>query len=378
MQEETHPYRGLRVLDASQGIAGPYCGMLLAAQGADVVKLEPPEGDWSRGLTTRAGGQSVMHVTFNRGKRSVVLDLKQPEGRAAAQALAAGADVLIEAFRPGVAARLGLGPETTPEHAICLSISGFGQRGPSAEQPCTDSVAQAFSGLAALNAGPDGAPNKVGTLIADVVTGLSAFAAVQSALAQRAQERAAGVAPRRRVLDVSLMAGMAALLAMPLAEAGLLGRAPAALNIPAGSYQAANGIWVMVALVREAEFVALCEVLGLPELPGDPRFASFGERAVHREALLPLIRAAFAQDTGENWLRRLGAARLLASRVNTPLDWLNNPHVQATGAAGMLHQPELGSLPMPALPGLGHWLAPAPALGADTAAVLRELAVAAR
>ncbi|MXP65274.1 CoA transferase [Roseomonas sp. M0104] len=376
MSEEMRPYRGLRVLDVSQGIAGPYCGMLLAAAGAEVVKLEPPEGDWSRGLSTRANGQSVMHVTFNRGKRSIVLDLKQAEGRAAAQALAARADVLIEAFRPGVAARLGLGPEVTPEHAVCLSISGFGQQGPYAAQPCTDSVAQGFSGLVALNPGADGAPHKVGALVADVVTGLSAFAAVQAALAELGMDRARGAAPRRRVLDVSLMAGMAGLLAMPLAEAGLLGRAPAALNIPAGSYQAADGRWVMVALVREAEFVALCGVLGLPELPQDPRFASFATRSEHREALLPLIRAAFATRAAEDWLARLGEARLLASRVNTPLDWLADPHVQAVDAAAVLHQPDLGELPMAALPGLGHWLHPAPALGAHTAEVLRELAAA--
>jgi formyl-CoA transferase len=153
------PYRGLFVLDAGQGIAGPYCGMLLAACGATVVKLEPPEGDWSRGLMTRREGMSTLTVTFNRGKRGVVLDLKTEEGRAAARRLAARADVLIESFRPGVAARLGLGPEATPENAVCVSISGFGQQGPYAERPCTDSVAQAFSGLVTLNEGLDGAPH---------------------------------------------------------------------------------------------------------------------------------------------------------------------------------------------------------------------------
>lgn len=372
MDHGLKPYRGLRVLDAGQGIAGPYCGMLLAAAGADVIKLEPPEGDWSRGLSTRREGQSVMHTTFNRGKRSVVLDLKSPEGRAAASALAARADVLIEAFRPGVAARLGLGPEATPENAVCLSISGFGQTGPYAERPCTDSVAQAYTGLVALNTGADGAPHKVGCLVADVVTGLSAFAAVQAALAQRQLD----AAPRRRVLDISLMAGTAALLAMPIAEAGLLGQAPAALNVPAGSYRAACGNWVMVALVREAEFVALCGAIGRPDLPQDPRFATFADRDRNRDALLPLLREIFARESAEHWLRALHAARLLAEKVNNPLDWLADPHVRAVGAAPMMAQPELGEMPMPSLPGLGAWVAPAPALGADTAAVLAELAAA--
>ena len=112
------PYRGLFVLDAAQGIAGPYCGMLLAAMGAEVVKLEPPAGDWSRGLTARAGGHSVMSTVFNRGKSSVMLDLATEAGRGHAQALATRADVVIEAFRPGVAARIGLGVEHTRENAI--------------------------------------------------------------------------------------------------------------------------------------------------------------------------------------------------------------------------------------------------------------------
>jgi formyl-CoA transferase len=370
MSEPLRPYRGLRVLDAGQGIAGPYCGMLLAAAGADVIKLEPPEGDWSRGLTTHRDGQSVMSVTFNRGKRSLVLDLKTAAGRDAARALAGQADVLIEAFRPGVAARLGLGPEATPAHAICLSISGYGQQGPYAERPCTDSVAQAFSGLVALNEGADGVPHKVGALVSDVVTGLHAFAAVQAALAQRALDPE----PRRRVLDLSLMAGSAALLAMPIAEAGLLGRAPAALNIPAGSYRAACGGWLMVALVREAEFVALCGVLGRPDLPADPRFAGFPARAANRDVLLPALRAIFATRDRAEWLQALKAAGLLCSTVNSPVDWLADPHVRAVGAAATVPQPELGEIPMPALPGFGHWTTPAPRLGEHSEEILAELA----
>lgn len=367
--EPPRPYRGLRVLDAGQGIAAPYCGMLLAAAGADVIKLEPPEGDWSRGLSTRAEGQSVMHAAFNRGKRSLALDLKSDSGRAAAQALAARCDVLIEAFRPGVAARLGLGPEATREDAVCLSISGFGQKGPNAERPCTDSVAQAFSGLVALNQGVDGTPHKVGTYVSDVVTGLYAFAAVQAALAERAQD----TAPRRRVLDISLLAGTAALIGFPIGEAGLLGRAPGALNIPSGSYQTACGAWVMIALVREAEFVALAGVLGRPDWTTDPRFASFGARAENRDAMLAEIRAVFATRDAAHWLAALHGARLMADRVNTPFDWLSHPHVRAIGGHAPVAQPELGEIPFPVLPGFGAWTRPAPALGQHSDEILAAL-----
>lgn len=368
-------YRGLFVLDASQGIAGPYCGMLLALNGATVVKLEPPKGDWSRGLTTRQGSHSVMSTAFNRGKRGVVLDLATGEGRAKAARLAARADVLIEAFRPGVAARIGLGPESAKPDAVCVSVSGFGQRGPYAERPCTDGVAQAFSGLVAVNAGADGVPHKVGTLVVDVFTGLSAFAACQAALAEQARDRAAGAAPRRRHLDVSLMQASASLLVLPIAEAGLLGRVPEELNVPAGTWPAKDGAFVMIALVREEEFATLCRELDLPDLPGDPRFASFPDRARHKAALAPLLRAAFARKTAAEWVAQLQAARLLCERVNTPLEWLADEHVRAVGAAPLFTQPGLGTLPLPAIPGFGAFARPAPALGEDTEAVLAELGI---
>lgn len=366
------PYRGLFVLDAAQGIAGPYCGMLLAAMGAEVVKLEPPAGDWSRGLTARQNGHSAMSTVFNRGKRGVMLDLATEDGRRHAQALAKRADVVIEAFRPGVAARIGLGVEQTREDAVYVSISGFGQSGPYSERPCTDAVAQAFSGMVALNAGADGTPHKVGTLVVDIHTGLFAFAAVQAALA----ERALGGSPKRRVLDCALMAGAASLLGVPLAEAGLLGRMPAELNVPAGCYQASDG-WVMVALVREADWLALVEVLEAPALAADPRFVDFPARAANKPALLALLQPIFASRTVAEWLAALHARRLLADRVNTALDWLSDAHVQAVVAAPLLNQPGLGALPMTALPGLGAVLAPAPGLGEHTSAVLAEIGVSA-
>ena len=366
------PYQGLFVLDAAQGIAGPYCGMLLAAMGADVVKLEPPAGDWSRGLTTRAGSHSVMSTVFNRGKRSVMLDLGQPEGRAQAAALAARADVMIEAFRPGVAARIGLGPEHAKADTVYVSVSGFGQTGPYAERPCTDAVAQAYSGIVSLNVGADGAPHKVGTLLVDIHTGLAAFAAVQAALA----ERAADATPRQRILDCSLMAGAASLLSIAVAEAGLLGRAPGDLNVPAGAYQASDGAWVMIALVREEDWLTLAEVLQAPELPADPRFTSFANRAANKEQLLPLLRAIFQQRTAAEWLAALARRRILAERVNTPLEWLADPHVVARDPAPGLAQPGLGTLPMASLPGFAPFLSTAPALGEHTRDVLQEYGIA--
>jgi formyl-CoA transferase len=370
------PYQGLFVLDASQGIAGPSCGMLLAALGATVVKLEPPAGDWSRGLMARQGTQSVMHVACNRGKRSLVLDLAAPGDQARLAALAAQADVMLEAFRPGVARRIGLAPEAGKADVVFLSISGFGQQGPYSERPCTDSIAQAFTGMVALNPGMDGVPHRTGSFFAvDMVTGLQGFIAVQAALAEQARDRAHGAPPRRRVLDVALHQAAAALLGMNIAEWGYLGAAPAAPNVPAGSYVARDGGAVMVGFLREAEFPQFCAVLELPDLSQDPRFASFADRARHRDALLPMVREAFLKRDCADWLARFQGARMLCDRVNTPLDWLADPHVQATGAAAPLEQPGLGTLPLPALPGLGAWNVPAPALGEHTEEVLREFGI---
>ena len=370
MDEAMRPYKGIRVLDAGQGIAGPYCGMMLAACGADVIKLEPAEGDWSRGLGTAKDGVSVMTVCFNRGKRSVVLDLKSEEGKRAAAKLASQADVLIEAFRPGVAARIGLGPDNAKADAVCLSISGFGQTGPYAERPCTDSVAQAFTGFVALNPGSDGAPHKAGCFLADMATGIYAFSAVQTALAARAQD----ATPRRRVIDMSLMAATTNLMTHQIAEWGYQGKSAAPPNVPAGAYQASDGVWVMVTLVREAEWRAICDALGIPEVAQDPRFLDFRLRYENREALYAIMRTTFATRPSEDWIARLQGARLLADRVNSPLDWLANEHVVAYGAASRVKQPQLGEVPLPMLPGLGHWHAPAPGLGEHTAQVLAEIA----
>ena len=159
-------YCGLRVLDLGQGVAAPYCAMLLAMHGAEVVKLEPPEGDWSRGLgTCYAGAHTAMSAHYNRGKRSIALDLKSRAGSEVALLLADRADIVLESFRPGVAERLGLGYEALAARnprLLYLSVTGFGPVGPNAQLPCTDSVAQAFSGLMSVNLGNDGTPHRSG------------------------------------------------------------------------------------------------------------------------------------------------------------------------------------------------------------------------
>jgi crotonobetainyl-CoA:carnitine CoA-transferase CaiB-like acyl-CoA transferase len=372
--QATHeaPYRGLRVLDFGQGVASPYCGALLASYGADVIKVEPPEGDWSRRLGTTYGRHSALSAVYNRGKRSLCLDLKKESAVEVARDLAAKCDIFIEGFRPGVAARLGLGYDALSRdnaRLIYLSVSGFGQNGPYAERPCTDSVAQAFSGLVSVNVGNDKMPHRVGATVSDVATGVYAFQAVATALFARA------TVGTGRWIDVSLTQATAALLGHKLAEHMLEGGTPRALNVPAGSYQTQDG-WLMVTLVTEAQYQRLCTVLQRDDLATDPRFTDFAKRSDAADQLVEQVRKVFLTSTTETWLARLHAADLIADRILNPGEWLHNPHVAATKAAVRSETPGVGSVYAARTPGTLNEtedaLLPAPAIGQHSSEVLRE------
>ncbi|MDF1721465.1 MAG: CoA transferase [Minwuia sp.] len=341
------PFKGLKVLDLSQGVAAPHCGMLLALYGADVVKVEPFAGDWIRPIGVQKGEHSAHSVYYSRGKRSIALDLKNPDGLAIVQKLAAEADVMLESFRPGVAERLGVGYAAMRERnpaLLYVSVSGFGQTGPYRERPCTDTVAQAFSGLMSLNTAPDGTPVKVGAVIVDTLTGLFAYQAVATAIYAR-RDGGAG-----RHLDVSLMGGAAALLAPKVLEAAMTGTTPAAFNPPAGNYQTRDG-WIAVTLVRDTDFPVICETIGLPEIGSDPRLKTFAERGKHldviREAFLP----RFMERTSAEWLELLKAKNILCDPVMDLPAWLDHPHVQATDTAPVAAQPGFGDSPLVRVPG---------------------------
>ncbi len=369
------PFRGLRVLDLGQGVASPYCAMLLALYGAEVIKVEPPEGDWSRGLGAKLadGAQTPMSLTFNRGKRALRLDLKRPEAKAILRTLALKADVLVEGFRPGVAARLGVGYDSLAAEnpkLIYLSVSGFGQSGPNSQRPVTDTAAQAFSGFMDTNRGPDGVPHRSGALTADVPTGLYAYAAIATALFAR-QQTGTG-----RHIDVSLMAGSAALLAHKLPEFEVEGRNPPQLNVPAGSFEAADG-WLAFALVREDDWRRTCAALERPDFLEDPRFASFTLRAEHEAALMAELRPHIRTRKRAAWIERLREADVICDAVNTLGEWVAHPHVQAVGAAVPSGVDGLHVARTPGAPAESEAaLAPAPAAGQHSREVLAECGLA--
>jgi crotonobetainyl-CoA:carnitine CoA-transferase CaiB-like acyl-CoA transferase len=364
-------FRGIRVADFSQGIAGPYCGMLLAQYGADVVKIEPPGGDWLRGLGKRFGDQTALALVAGRGKRSLALDIRQAAGRDVAKRLIAGADVVIENNRPGVMARLGLDYATVkrPE-LIYLAVTGFGQESPHKERPATDMIIQAFTGLTRANAGNDGIPHRVGVLVPDTVTALYGFQAVSMALYARAMGRGG------RYLDVSLTQSMAAFQANKLVEAVLEPGAPELLAIPGGTFRTVDG-WISIAVVTEEQWQRLCPALGRPELANDPRYATFAGRRGSKDSLMAAMHEVFATRTSDDWIACLGQADVLANRVNSYVDFLGDPHVAATHTVTWVEQPAVGRIPIAGMPGAArpNQGAPAiaPAIGEHSRAVLAEL-----
>ncbi len=370
------PYRGYKAVDFSQGIAGPYCGMLLALNGAEVIKAEPPGGDWSRTLGAVYGEHAALSISYNRGKRSIAVDLKAPEGRDIAGRLIAGCDILIEGYRPGVAARLGMGYEEVKRvnpKVLYLSVTGFGQCGPYAQSPCTDSVAQAFSGLMSINHGKDGLPHRIGTTIIDAVTGLYAFQALTAALFARE----IGTEREGRHLDINLMQSAAAIQAPAIAAYHLEDGAPKPLNTPAGDYRTKDG-WIAISLVKEEDFKRLSETIECETLPDDPRFSTFSQRAKNKAPLVEILAQTFAEKTTEEWINRLKAADLLHARINDFGDWLADTHVKSVDAAPIMTHPEVGKIPTPNIPGQlkakgGDTLCPPPPIGKHTGEILSEL-----
>jgi crotonobetainyl-CoA:carnitine CoA-transferase CaiB-like acyl-CoA transferase len=368
------PFAGLKVVDLSQGIAGPYSAMLLAQYGADVIKVEPPEGDWARGLGKRYGDMTAFAIAANLGKRAIVLDLKTDQDRQILRRLVSSADVFLESLRPGVAARLGFGSpdvEAINPRIIYLSVSGFGQTGPDAERPAVDTVFQAFTGLMSVNRGLDGIPHRVPVIVMDMATALSNFQAMAVALYARREE------PRGRYIESSLLRGGATIQAVSMVQHHLEAGKPQPGLTPSGTFQTTDG-WINVTILRDADFPVLCAGLEVPDAGRDPRFATNNLRFANVTALNAVLEPAFARRTAADLSTRLRTERLMHQRVNTYLEFLDDPQVKATGAVAWIDQPGIGRVPVPHVPGLpplcsGTPRAVAPSLDQHRKEILAEL-----
>jgi len=368
------PYEGLRVVDLSQGVAGPYCAMLLARHGADVVKVEPLDGDWSRLLAPVYGDNTAFSVCANIGKRSIAVDLKADEGRAIVDRLVSDADVFLEGFRPGVIDRLGFSFERLAEindSLIYLSISGFGQEGPLREKPAMDPVLQAFSGFMAENKGHDGIPHRTPTIINDMSTALYAHQAVAAALYARRDDR------RSRRINVSLMEASANLQTIRLMS-GYRDGPYKAVSAPSGTFATSDG-WIQIVIIRDRDYQTLCTTLGRNDLRDDPRFATGRDRLSHADYLVETVGDIFKAKPSAHWQKVLTTAGLQNEAVQTYEQFVHHPHVEETGLISWLAQP--GSeepWPVPNVPGMPRLdpAAPesvAPRNGQHTREILLEL-----
>ena len=367
------PFKDIKVVDLSQGVAGPYSAMLLAQYGANVIKVEPHGGDWSRFISTRYEDHSAFSVPANLGKRSIALDMKNDEAKKAVVRLIENADVFIEGFRPGVIDRLGFGYEAVSKinpGIIYLSISGFGQIGPYRERPAMDPILQAFTGLMSQNKGFDEIPHRVGVIVSDMTTSLYAFQAVAVSLYAKRDE------PKGRHIDVSLMQGTACLQSIRIIMSHLDGGDPKPGRLPSGSFETADG-WIYFILFKETEWAPLCDMLSLNHLRDDPRYLDNAARLENQTALLPIVQAAFREKNSDYFCEHLAKARIMHEKVNEYAEFMEHPQVKATGLFTWLDQPGIGRVPVPNAPGImpleqGKPLAMSPLVGEHSKDIMRE------
>ncbi len=376
------PLEGVRVVDLTAMVSGPFATAVLADQGADVVKVEPPgTGDLIRQIGTSRGGLSAIFSTINRNKRSVVLDLATPRGKELLLRLVGSADVFVQNFRPGVAERMGLGEadlRRVRDDLVYVSISGFGETGPYAERRVYDIVIQALSGMADSQARPDGTPELVRNIVCDKATALWAAQAITAALFARARG-AGGQHVRLSMLDASI-----AFLWPDCMQAhtylGDDATPPASLHGFLSVRRTADGFMTIFA-IADAEFAGMCRALGRPELADDPRFADTTARMQHADVLAAALDEATARHTTRDLCARLAAEDVPHAPVNRIASIHEDPQVVENALLAEVEHPAAGKLrtPRPVAafdrtpPALRR---PAPSLGEHGPEILAELGIA--
>jgi crotonobetainyl-CoA:carnitine CoA-transferase CaiB-like acyl-CoA transferase len=374
---------GVRIADFSINLAGPYATMILGDLGADVVKVERPEGgDDSRAMPPFWNGESVVFLSVNRNKRSVTLDLKSADGIRAAKQLAKSSDIVVQSFRPGTMDRLGLGYEEISRAnpgVIYLSISAFGEEGAGRDRPGYDPLVQAFTGLMNMTGEADGPPVRVAASITDLTTGMYSVIAVQAALGVR---RRTGHGSR---IDVSLADSLMAMLNHQVTTVLATGKAPgrmgsaSPITAPYQAIRAADG-HIMVAAGNNSLFARLAAAIGAPELATDARFSTVAQRVANLPALVDELEARTREQSVAHWAEVIGAAGVPCGPVNDLADTVRDPIIAEreviTAIAGHPAVPELATVDLPFRVNgrpLGSHTSP-PMLGQHNAEVFDELA----
>jgi len=365
---------GLRVLELTQVMAGPFCGQVLADMGADVVKIEPPEGD-----STRESLGTAAFLAVNRNKRSVALDLKSSAHQDVLHRLARDADVVLENYRPGVASRLGAGWDVLSRlnpRLIYASVSGFGQTGPYAQRPGYDLIAQGLAGVMSVTGEPGGEPVKCGIPISDLSAGLFCAVAILSAVIAR--ERTG----RGQRIDTSLFEGALALSVWETAELWGTGRVPQPLGsahrltAPYQALRTRDG-HITVGANNQRLWRRFCDAIGRPALVDDPRFASNAARMAHRGQLVAELESALAERSTDEWVAVLIEAGVPCGPIHDYRQVFEDPHTRAREMEVRLEHPSEGEvrtlgIPVKLSDTPGAIRRPAPMLGEHTFEVLRE------
>ena len=342
LKTQKMPLKNCRVLDLTNVLAGPFCCHQLAHLGAQVIKVENPDGgDLARRLGSDPElNQKLMGVSFlaqNSGKRSITLDLKSPAGKNILKKLVATADVLVENFRPGVMDRLGLGYDVlikeNPALVYC-AISGFGQDGPLRDLPAYDQIIQGLSGVMSLTGDESTAPLRVGYPVADTIGGLTAAFAISAALAGRTPDNPGGC-----FIDISMLESVMATMGWVVSNYLIGGQPPQPLGnqnftaSPSGTFQTGEGL-LNIAANKQEQFEALCHVIGKPELPTDPRFASRQARLDNRKALCDALESALSSNSADQWAQSLNRAGVPAGAILTVPEALAHPQIAERGMIG--------------------------------------------
>lgn len=371
---------GLRVLDLSRFIAGPYCAMLLADMGADVVKIEPPgEGEYARRALPQVGGTSLYTFIVNRNKKSLTLDVRSAAGQEVLHALVREADVLVENFRPGTLEKMGLDWETV--HAanprlILARISGFGQDGPLAQKQCFDGVAQAMSGLMELTGPADGPPTMIGSFMCDYTTGMYAALGILAALQAR---HASG---KGQVVDVSLLESAASMLMTAIPEFALFGTQMTRRGsrdryvAPSNTFEAGDGRYVLVVSGDDNMFPRLARAMKRTDLLQDPRFSSMAARRDNVDSIEAVVAEWMKRHDADTLVALLEAEGVPCAKVATIAEVADSEQLRHRGGIVEL---ELGGRRVP-MPGVTIHLsttplqahAPIPRVGQHSAEVLRD------
>ena len=368
------PYKGLKVVDFSQGVAGPYCGMLLAQHGAEVIKIEPKDGDWARNLGQEYGEHSAFSVAANLGKKSIIVDLKNTKSQPVLDTIIKKSDIFIEGFRPGVIKRLGYDYDRLKKinpKLIYLSISGFGQIGPMSHKPAMDPVLQAFTGFMSENKGPDDIPHRTPVIIFDMTTALYATQLISTSLYARINEKFG------RKIEISLMEAAAAMQSIRLMSGYMEGPYTHASS-PSGTFKTKDG-WIQIIVVKNHEFIKFCNAVGWKKFINDKRFVSNAERRKHEAILSREVQKLFIKEKTDYWKNLLDNFEVQNEKVQNYKEFIESEQTKALDLISWLKQPTTGTLwPVPNIPGMPRLedsdiLSKAPSLGQHTKEILKSL-----